>query len=115
MLVLALCKEDYLQILNGCPFDSTAFVVSGKVGYLLTGLTTPVGWVSLPQLTVHRCVIEVFGGVCVLPCCVWGFSVGIGAFVIGLSRISFFFASFIIHHCNELILASVIHYLDRFV
>ena len=30
------------------PFDYTAFAVSGKV----TGLTTLVGWLSLPQLTV---------------------------------------------------------------
>ena len=33
LLVLSLYQEDYLQILNVCPFDYTAFVVSGKVGY----------------------------------------------------------------------------------
>ena len=32
MLVLSLYKEDYLQILNVCPFDYTDFAVSGKVG-----------------------------------------------------------------------------------
>ena len=37
-----------------CPLDCTAFVVSGKVEIPLTGLTTPVGWLSLPQLTVVR-------------------------------------------------------------
>ena len=33
LLVLSLHKEDYLQILNVCPFDYTAVAVSGKVGY----------------------------------------------------------------------------------
>ena len=28
---------------NVCPFDYTAFAVSGKVGIPLIGLTTPVG------------------------------------------------------------------------
>ena len=32
LLVLGLYKEDYLQCENVCPFDNTAFVVSGKVG-----------------------------------------------------------------------------------
>ena len=31
------------KFLNVCPFDNTAFAVSEKVGYPLTGLTTPVG------------------------------------------------------------------------
>ena len=31
LLVLSLYKEDYLQILNVCPFDYTAVAVSGKV------------------------------------------------------------------------------------
>ena len=31
LLVLSLYKEDYLQILNVCPFDYTAIAVSGKV------------------------------------------------------------------------------------
>ena len=34
------------------PFDYTAISVSGKVGRPLTGLTTPVGWLLLLQLTV---------------------------------------------------------------
>ena len=38
--------------LNVCPFEYTAFVVSGKVGIPYTGLITPVGWLSLPKLTV---------------------------------------------------------------
>ena len=57
------------------PFDYTVFEVSGKVGIPYTGLTTPVWWLSLPQLTVlsrsilNHCVIEVFGGVFVLSHC----------------------------------------------
>ena len=40
----------------------------------------------------NRCVIEVFGGVCVCCRLVFEFSVGIGGFVIGLGQISFFFS-----------------------
>ena len=40
----------------------------------------------------NRCVIEVFGGVCVCCPLVFEFSVGIGGFVIGLGQISFFFS-----------------------
>ena len=39
----------------------------------------------------NRCVIEVFGGVFLLSRCFLDFSVGIVAFVIGLSQISSFF------------------------
>ena len=39
----------------------------------------------------NRCVIEVFGGVCVLSRCFLDLSVGEGAFVKGLSQISSFF------------------------
>ena len=35
-----------------CPFEYTAFAVSGKVGIPKTGLTTPVGLLSLFQLAV---------------------------------------------------------------
>ena len=35
------------KLLNVCPFDYTAVTVSGKVGYPLTGLPTPVGWLLL--------------------------------------------------------------------
>ena len=64
-------------------------MVSGRVGIPLTGLTTRVG---LPQLTVlsNRYVIKVL--VAFLCCHVaFGFSVAVGAFVIGLSQISSFF------------------------
>ena len=50
------------KLLNVCPFYYTSFAVSGKVGYPYTGLTTPVRWLSLLQLTVLsrsaiRCII----------------------------------------------------------
>ena len=40
------------KFLNVRPFDCTAVAVSGKVERSLTGLTTPVGWLLLLQLTV---------------------------------------------------------------
>ena len=79
-----------------CPFDYTAFAVSGKVGIPLTGLTTPVGLLvtptDRPKSVRNRCVIEFFGGVSVCCPLVFEFSVGIGGFVIGLGQISFFFS-----------------------
>ena len=84
------------KFLNVCPFDYTAFAVSGKVERSETGLTTPVGWLLLRPLTVpksvsNRCVIEVLVALFVLSRCFLDFSVGVGAFVIGLSQISTFF------------------------
>ena len=43
-----------------------------------------------PKSVRNRCVIEVFGGVFVLSHCFLDFSVGVGAFFIGLSQISSF-------------------------
>ena len=43
-----------------------------------------------PKSVRNRCVIDVFGGVFVFSCCFLDFSVGVGAFVIGLSQISSF-------------------------
>ena len=61
-----------------------------------TGLTTPVGLLvtptDRPKSVRNRCVIEVFGSVCVCCPLVFEFSVGIGGFVIGLGQISFFFS-----------------------
>ena len=63
-----------------CHFDYTAFAVSWKVGTLLTGLTTPVGWLSLltptdcPKSVSNRCVIEVLGGNFMLSRCFFNFS-----------------------------------------
>ena len=60
---------------------------------VLALLTTPVGWLLLPQLSVrNRCVIEVFGVVFVLSCCFLDFPVGVGAFVMWRCQISSFFS-----------------------
>ena len=48
-----------------------------------------------PKSVRNRCVIEVFGSVFVLPLFVNDFSVGVGAFVIGLRQISSFSTSFV--------------------
>ena len=45
-----------------------------------------------PKLVCNCCVIEVFDNVFVLSHCFLDFSVGVGAFVIGLSQISSFFS-----------------------
>ena len=45
-----------------------------------------------PKSARNRRVIEVFGGVFVLSRCFLDFSVGVGAFVIGLNQISSFFS-----------------------
>ena len=41
-----------------------------------------------PMSVRSRCVIEVFGDVFLLSHCFLAFSVGVGAFIIGLSHIS---------------------------
>ena len=57
-----------------CPFNSTAFAVSGKdfkVGIPLTGLITPAGWLTLFQLTVlSRYAIVVLSKLLVAFCVV---------------------------------------------
>ena len=63
---------------------------------LVGRLNAPKGWLLLLQQTVcNSCVIKVFGGVLVLSRCFLDCSVGVGAFVIGLSQISFFSLIFI--------------------
>ena len=79
-----------------CPFDYTAFEVSEKVGYPLTGLTTPLGCLvtptDRPKSVRNRCVIDFFLVAFVYCLLVFEFSVGIAGFVIGLSQIYFFFS-----------------------
>ena len=91
-------KDYYLQIhlyLNVYPFDYTYAAVNGKVKRTLTGLTTPVLWLLLLQLTVLSRSKSLcngsFGGIFVSSRCFLDFSVGVMAFVIGLSQISSFF------------------------
>ena len=72
-------------------------MVSGKVWDPVNRFNH-TSWVAIVTLTDrpksvrNRCVIEVFGGVFVLSRCFLDFFVGVGAFVIGLSQISFFFS-----------------------
>ena len=56
-----------------------------------------------PKSIRKRCVMEDFGGVCMLSLCYFVFSVGVGALVIGLSQISSFFS-----HCFNVISESII-------
>ena len=53
---------------------------------------TVVTQTDRPKSVRNRCVIEVFGGVFVLSRCFLDFSLGVGAFAIGLSQISSFFS-----------------------
>ena len=85
------------KFLNVCPFDYTTVVVSGEGWdpvnlFNHTSMVTIITPTNHPKSVRNRCVIEVFGGVCVLSRCYLGFSVGVGAFVIGLSLISSFFS-----------------------
>ena len=47
-----------------------------------------------PKSVRNRCLIELFVALFVLSLCPLGISVGVGAFVIGLSQISSFFSFF---------------------
>ena len=53
-----------------------------------------------PKSVRNRCVIEVFGDVFVLSRCFLDFSVGVGAFAIGLSQISSFSSKYILYFAN---------------
>ena len=99
-------------------FDYTAVVRSGNVGPV-NQLTTPVGWLSALQLTVQSrftiSVIKHFGGVFVLSLCFFENSVGIEAFVIGLSQITSLFSC---NYCSLLCssqLGNTLFYLFSFV
>ena len=70
---------DYLQIWDPVNrFNHTSSVA----------IVTPT---DRPKSVRNRFLIEVFGGVFVFSRCFFDFSVGVGAFVIGLSQISSFF------------------------
>ena len=70
-------------------FDFTAVAGSGKVGPV-NQLATPsvVTPTDRPKSVRNICVIELFVALFVLSLCPFDISVGIGAFVIGLSQIS---------------------------
>ena len=87
LMVLVIYEEEYLKE-KFCPFNYKAFAVIWKVGIPYTGLTTPVGWLSLLQTdrpkSVHRSVWWRLGVFAFL-------SVPVG-FCHGLSQISSFFS-----------------------
>ena len=87
-------REVYLHI-----FKCVSFWLHGCCGEWEEGpvnrLTTPVGWpVVTPtdrtKSVRNRCLIEVFMALFVLSLCPFDISVGVGAFVTGLSQISSF-------------------------
>ena len=65
--------------------------------FLVIHILNHISWVAVvtptycPKSVRNRCVIEVFGGVCVLSLSFLEFSVGVRGFVIGMSQISSFF------------------------
>ena len=81
-----------------CTIDYTTFTVSGNVSGKVSSLSIRLNhtsWVAVVTPTdcpKSPCVIEVFGGVFVLSRWFSDLSVGVGAFVIGLSQISSFFS-----------------------
>ena len=88
--VLLFCLIHYLSICLFLVFGigSLIRVQKQKCAYDPNGLlVTPT---DRPKSVRNRCVIEVFGGVCVCCPLVFEFSVGVGSFVIGLSQISSF-------------------------
>ena len=97
LLVCCLYKENYLQIFKRASFWIGAVAGSGKVGPVTQ--VNHTSWVAVntptdrPKSVRNRCVIELFCGVvCVVSLPFW-LSVGVGAFVIGLSQISSFFSA----------------------
>ena len=78
------------------PFDYTAVAGSGKVGPV--NQVNHTSWVAIvtttdrPKSVRSRSVIELFAALLVLSFCPFDISVGVGAFVIGLSQISSFFS-----------------------
>ena len=78
-----------------CPFDYMAVAGSGMVGSV--NKVNHTSWVAVvtptdrPKSVRNRYVIELFGALFVLSLCLYEISVGVWAFVIGLSQISSFF------------------------
>ena len=84
--------KKYLHVLA---LDYIAVAVSGKVGPVKP--VNHTSWVAVvtptdrPKSVRNRCLIELFVALFVLSLCPFDISVGVGAFVIGLSQISSFF------------------------
>ena len=93
--MLGLYKEDYLQIFKCVSFWLhelwDGWDPLNRFNH--TSLVAIVDPTDRPKSVLNRCVIEVFCGVFVLSRSFLDFSVGVGVFVIGLSRISSLFSS----------------------
>ena len=78
-----------------CPFDYTAVVGNGKVGPVNqvnhTSCVSVVTPTDRPKSVRNHCVIKFFVAFFVLSLCNFDISVGVWAFVIGMSQISSFF------------------------
>ena len=78
-----------------CPFDYRAVAGSGKVGPV--NHVNHTSWEAVvtpsdrPKAVRNRYLIELFVALFVLSHCPFDISVGVGAFVIGLSQISSLF------------------------
>ena len=76
------------------PFNYTAVAGSGKVGPV--NQVNHTSWVAVvtptdrPKSVRNRCLTDLFVALFVLSLCPFDISVGVGAFVIGLSQISSF-------------------------
>ena len=87
-------KNFIYKFLNVYPFDYTAVAGSGKVGPV--NQVNHTSWVAVvtpsdcPKSVRNRCLIELFCGVVYVVTCPFDISVGVGAFVMGLSQISSF-------------------------
>ena len=91
--------SEYVIFVSTYNCDNHRFTELKKyVGKLGLNRFNHTSWVAIviltdrPKSACNRCVIEIFGGVLVLSRCFLDFSVGVGAFVIGLSQISSFFS-----------------------
>ena len=91
--------KKYLHVLA---LDNIAVAVSGKVGPVKP--VNHTSWVAVvtptdrPKSVRNRCVIELFVALYMLSLCPFDISVGVWAFVIGLSQISSFFP----FHCVKI-------------
>ena len=80
------------KFLGVCPFNKTAVVVSGKNERSKTRWVAVITPTDRPKSVQNFCVIKVSDGVFVLSHYFLDFSVGEGAFIIGLSQISSLFS-----------------------
>ena len=94
LLVYVYIRRFMYKFLNVCPFDYTAVAGSGKVGPV--NQVNHTSWLAVVTPTDrsksvrNRCLIELFVALFVFSLCPFDISVGVGAFVIGLSQISSF-------------------------